>query len=67
MLVVGVFAVKLEVKQVNKSREYVLMTAVVGLSIISVSAGYDFYDTLFGKNTAILCCTIFEMIRLACL
>ena len=58
---------KLGVKQVNKSRKYVLMTAVVGLSIISVSAGYDFYDTLFGKSTAILCCTIFEMIRLACL
>jgi hypothetical protein len=46
---------------------HVLRGAVIGLTLVSVSAGFEFYHNLFGLATAILCCVIFETIRLGCL
>lgn len=51
----------------DRIRKYVILCAVVGLTLISVSAGFRFYHTLFGLVIAILCCVVFETLRLACL
>ncbi|MCI0552066.1 MAG: hypothetical protein L0287_14025 [Anaerolineae bacterium] len=51
----------------ERPKHYLLMFAVIGLTLISVTAGFSFYHTLFGLTTAILCCVVFETLRLACL
>ncbi len=51
----------------DRIRKYIILCAVVGLTLISVSAGFRFYHTLFGLVIAILCCVVFETLRLACL
>lgn len=51
----------------DRVRQYLMPFAVVGLTLISVTAGFRFYHTLFGLTTAILCCVVFETLRLACL
>ena len=48
-------------------RRSLVLVAVVGLSLISVTAGFRFYHTLFNLTTAVLCCVIFETLRLGCL
>ena len=46
---------------------YTLRAIVIGLTLISVTAGFEFYAALFGVVTAILCCLIFETLRLGCI
>ena len=53
--------------KIPTARKYVLSIAVIGLTLISVTAGYDFYSSLFGITTAILCCVIFETLRVICI
>ena len=58
--------IKSEIIQ-NQIRKYFLTIVVIGLIFISLLSGFDFYKSLFDLTTAILCCTIFEIIRLGCL
>lgn len=51
----------------SKAREYIILAAVLGLTVISVGAGFSFYKALFDETTAIICCIIFETLRLTCL
>ena len=51
----------------NRAKVLILRGAVIGLTFISVTAGFDFYHSLFDLTTALLCCVIFETTRLACL
>ena len=51
----------------KQKRANLILVAVIGLTLISVSAGFRFYHCLFGLTTAILCCVIFETLRLGCL
>lgn len=48
-------------------RKYVLFVFVIGLTLISLTAGFNFYRSLFGMTTAVLCCAVFETLRLGCL
>lgn len=48
-------------------KKYVLMGVVVGLTLISLFAGFHFYRSLFDIKVAVLCCVLFEIIRLGCL
>ena len=49
------------------TRKYFLLFSVIGLTFISLSAGFDFYLKLFGLEIALLCCVVFEILRLGCL
>lgn len=51
----------------SRLTEYTFRAAAVGLTLISVTAGFEFYHALFGIATAMLCCIVFEALRLACL
>lgn len=51
----------------SRLTEYTFRVAAVGLTLISVTAGFEFYHALFGIATAVLCCLVFEALRLACL
>lgn len=51
----------------KQKRANLILAAIIGLTLISVSAGFRFYYYLFGLTTAILCCVIFETLRLGCL
>ena len=51
----------------KQKRANLILAAIIGLTLISVSAGFRFYHYLFGLTTAILCCVIFETLRLGCL
>jgi hypothetical protein len=54
-------------KSKQRARQFVLRATVIGLTLISVLAGFDFYSALFNVATAVLCCVVFETIRIACL
>ncbi|KAA3656668.1 MAG: hypothetical protein DWQ10_14890 [Calditrichaeota bacterium] len=49
------------------SKKILLMTLLIGLTLISLMAGFNFYETLFGLSTAIICSIVFESLRLGCL
>ncbi len=51
----------------SKVQKHILLLVVIGLSLISITAGFEFYKSLFDLTIAILCCLIFEIIRLGCL
>lgn len=51
----------------TRNKEKLILLGVIGLSLISVTAGFNFYHTLFGMAIAILCTLIFETLRVACL
>ena len=48
-------------------KKILLMTLLIGLTLISLMAGFNFYQTLFGLSTAIICSIVFESLRLGCL
>lgn len=51
----------------TRNKKKLILLGVIGLSLISVTAGFNFYHTLFGIAIAILCTMIFETLRVACL
>ncbi len=51
----------------NKRKQNFIFVAVLGLTLVSVLAGFELYNGMFNLVTAILCSVIFETIRVGCL